>query len=220
MSSLSSSPLPSVSSPGPLVYIPLPARQFSTISKSEIALVIKMQLIQMQNQLKEGEEDDFYAMVLAERKRMALQSHRSGPRSHSSSQQPQKKRTLASVTIMQSRPAPSATASSTTDPLQTPSAPAPPPSSSSSPHPSTSPNPQSLFPRGTLGRFAASSLKKPKKLMELEPLKEHAVAFSLQTANHLYTHNILRFRCQSLSRPLYLFCPCICCYVATVSIAG
>ena len=59
-------PLPSdVYGSAPSLYIPLPARHFSSMSKSELALVIKLQLSQLQNQSSDSHHNDtFYSSVM------------------------------------------------------------------------------------------------------------------------------------------------------------
>jgi hypothetical protein len=134
----------------PSVYIPLPARHFTAMTKSELALIIKLQLNQLQAQ-SVSTDDSFYSQVWQLRKGKKTLS-----------------RTLQQMPpILQPRPPPpsasqggekgSAVATS---------------SSSSSPSPSPSSATASFASlvsggSGALGKLQTSSLKKPKKLMDL-----------------------------------------------------
>ena len=147
-------PLPSdVYGSAPSLYIPLPARHFSSMSKSELALVIKLQLSQLQNQSTDSHHNDtFYSSVMEMRTK--------GRVSKSLQQLPPilQNRQHQTTTALQTAPA-SATGQR---------------SEQSGPAAATAGvgavSGGSLFPKpsdGTLGRLQSSSLKKPKKLMEL-----------------------------------------------------
>ena len=65
---------PDASAPSaPSVYIPLPAKHFAYMSKSEVALIIKLQLAVLQNN--DTTADDYYAAVYESRKGRRLKPH-------------------------------------------------------------------------------------------------------------------------------------------------
>ena len=133
-------PLPSdVYGSAPSLYIPLPARHFSSMSKSELALVIKLQLSQLQNQSSDSHHNDtFYSSVMEMRTkgRVSKSLQQLPPILHNRQQQQQQNTATAVV-------AEQAVSSAGSPPLHF--------------KPTDS----------TLGRLQSSSLKKPKKLMEL-----------------------------------------------------
>ena len=136
-------PLPSdVYGSAPSLYIPLPARHFSSMSKSELALVIKLQLSQLQSQSSDSHHNDtFYSSVMEMRTkgRVSKSLQQLPPILHNRSHHPQTAATVshhaAAGTIGGSNVGGAPVYFKPTD--------------------------------STLGRLQTSSLKKPKKLMEL-----------------------------------------------------
>ena len=138
-------PLPSdVYGAAPSLYIPLPARHFSSMSKSELALVIKLQLSQLQNQSSDSHHNDtFYSSVMEMRTK--------GRVSKSLQQLPP---ILHHRAHQQQTPATTATGGEET--------------AAGTNNTRVGGPPLYFKPTdSTLGRLQSSSLKKPKKLMEL-----------------------------------------------------
>ena len=143
-------PLPSdVYGAAPSLYIPLPARHFSSMSKSELALIIKLQLSQLQNQSSDSHHNDtFYSAVMEMRTK--------GRVSKSLQQLPP---------ILHHRQQSHSTSTSTST------------STAGGDEVAATGHSGSYVKPGdsTLGRLQSSSLKKPKKLMELASADQLAV---------------------------------------------